>query len=476
MLTSALLLAAVAGATTPATTLPAPAQAAPDIAFTRYQLDNGLDVILAPDHSTPIVHVDIWYHVGSKDETTGLTGFAHLFEHLMFQGSISANDDYFKQLEKIGAKVNGTTNSERTNFFETVPAQYLPTALFLESDRMGWLLDALDKDKLDNQREVVKNERRQRYENPPYGLAYTDLFAALWPAGHPYAHPTIGSHEDLERASLDDVKAFFSRWYVPDNASLVISGDFDDATAKKLVQQYFGSIPKGTADRTRQTTADVTLAADTEIRQYKPVPQRKVWLAWTTPKGYAPGDADLDLLSFVLSNGEDSRLYQHLVKETGVAQDIYCGQQSLSIQSAYVCQATAAKGHTTDEVVKALDETFASVLGQSPPTKDEIDAAKANYQVGFFAGLQTISGKAETLSSYDYLQHDPGYLKKDLQRYLDATPESVEQAGKTWLTAHRVVLHILPKADEPKPVEPPPPPPPPPVETKGKKKTKKGGN
>jgi len=199
-----------------------------DLEFERFQLDNGLDVVLLPDHSTPIVHVEVWYHVGSKDEVAGRTGFAHLFEHLMFQGSANSPGEYFTPIQGVGGDLNGTTNADRTNYYETVPARYLPLALFMESDRMGHLLDVLDQGKLDNQRDVVKNERRQRYENPPYGRAFADLQGALYPEGHPYHFPTIGSHADLEAASLDDVKTFFHTWYVPNNATLVVAGDFND--------------------------------------------------------------------------------------------------------------------------------------------------------------------------------------------------------------------------------------------------------
>ncbi len=448
--------------------------AAPDaglnIPFEKYELANGLDVILAPDRSTPIVHVNVWYHVGSKDETAGLTGFAHLFEHLMFQGSPSSPGEYFKVMEEIGADLNGTTSFDRTNYFETVPAQYLPVALFLESDRMGWLLQTLDQGKLDNQRDVVRNERRQRYENPPYGEANQTLYAATWADTHPYHHMPIGTHEDLQNAKLESVSNFFETWYSPDNASLVIAGDFDPAVAKRLVEQYFGPIAKGPA-RTRPPVAPVPLTKNVEIRQYDDVPEQKVWLAYQSPPAMKPGDAELDLLSYILSDGKDSRLYYRLVKEKGVAKDVIARQGSLMLGSTFVIQATAAKGHTTTEVVAAIDEVIAEILGAKPPTAEEIDAARAGFEVGYFAELQTIASKGDMLNRYNYMAGDPGFLAQDLQRYRDADPADVLAVAKDVLGKPRVALYISPTADQPAPA--PEPAPAPPVEDGKKKKPKK---
>ncbi|MFT7520564.1 MAG: zinc protease, partial [Kiritimatiellia bacterium] len=243
----------------------------PAIAYEKYELENGLDVILAPDKSTPIVYVTVWYHVGSKDEVEGLTGFAHLFEHLMFNGSVSVPDDYFKPLQEVGASINGSTSTDRTNYHQVLPARYLPLALFMESDRMGGLLPVLSQETLDNQREVVRNERRQRYENPPYGQAYGDIMFNLYAPGHPYHHITIGSHEDLEAAKLQDVKEFFSSWYVPNNAALVVAGDFDPIQVRDLIQENFGPIPRG-PDVQRPKFERTPLAKDKVIRQFQDVP------------------------------------------------------------------------------------------------------------------------------------------------------------------------------------------------------------
>jgi len=409
----------------------------------RYALDNGLDVVLAPDRSTPIVHVQLWYHVGSKDETQGLTGFAHLFEHLMFQGSYNSPGEYFTPLQAVGASINGTTNSDRTNYFETVPAHELPLALFMESDRMGNLLPVLDQAKLDNQREVVRNERRQRYENPPYGEAFADLMAALYPEGHPYHHPTIGSHEDLQNASLDDVKDFFRTWYVPNNATLVVVGDFEPDTAKALIAEQFGWIPAG--EQPTPLSADpVVLATSTKEVQADDVPDAKVWVGWHSPAFYAPGDAEMDAVTNLLCSGKDARLTQALVKQQRIARDVGCFQYSRKLGGNFIIQATAAEGHTTDEVVAAIDAELDKLTGDAPPTADEIKAATASFESSFYGRIETISGKAGVLSSYLFFRGEPDWLQADLDRYLTLTPEAVLDAARTVLATERHELHIVP--------------------------------
>jgi zinc protease len=442
-------IAAIAGCPKPAPTT----GAAPHVPFEHYELENGLDVILAPDDSTPIVYTNVWYHVGSRDERAGLTGFAHLFEHLMFQGSKNAPGEYFGPLQEVGADVNGTTSFDRTNYFEELPAQHLPRALFLEADRMGSLLDVLDQAKLDNQRDVVRNERRQRYEVPPYGEAYKDLYAAAFPVGHPYHHMPIGSHEDLQAADLDAVGAFFRTWYVPNNASLVIAGDFDADVAKGLVEQYFGGIPRGADPQRRTEPAPVVLDQPVRLVQEDDVPEDKVWIAWHSPPSLAPGDADLDLLASVLTNGEDSRLYQALVKDSRVAKDVGAYQGSLALGSLFIISATASEGHTTDEVVAGIDRVLADVLGPNPPTVEEVDGARTAYEVGFFEGIETISGKGDMLNRYFMHTGDPGYIAQDLARYQTATPASVLEWGQRVFGPNRVTLQIRPAPTEAAPTE-----------------------
>jgi len=441
----------------PASTLPGPFPAeivreAPgsnlSIPFEEYELDNGLHVILSEDHSVPFVWVNIWYRVGSKDEEEGLTGFAHLFEHMMFQGSEHADGDYFGPLQAVGARINGTTNFDRTNYFEGVPSEHLPLALYMESDRMGWLLPAMTDERLANQQEVVRNERRQRYDNRPYGKVRLWLHEALYPVGHPYHVPTIGRHEDIENSKMADVQAFFKEWYLPNNASLAIVGDFDPAEARALVDRYFGAIPRGEQPEP-VTEAKATLSERKVLHYGSKVPHHKVWVAWHSPKLYAPGDAELDIVSGLLSDGRDSLLYQRLVKETGVAKDVAAYQSSSFLASSYVITATAAAGHTTDEVVAEIDAVMAAFL-EAPPSDEAVADAKTGWEVRAYGSLQTISNKANQLNSYYTLTGNTDYLATDLGRYLGVTPTSVHQAAQMYLGVNeRVEVHVHPREEAP---------------------------
>lgn len=419
--------------------------AAPNIPFTYYELGNGLDVTLSPDASVPFVCVNVWYDVGSKDEVAGRSGFAHLFEHLMFNGSKHADDDFFKPLQPLGARLNGSTNLDRTNYYECLPSEQLPLALFLEADRMGWLLEALTPEKLANQKEVVRNERRQNYDNPPYGHAWIELLANTYPAGHPYHIATIGKHEEIDAASLEDVKAFFQTWYVPNNASLVLTGDFDDADARRLVDQYFGPVPRG-AQPAHTRPAPVVFTEEKRLRFADKVPFDKVWVAWTTPALFEPGDAELDLLAGALSSGKESRLYAALVHDQQIAQDVSAYQSSAAWQSTFVITATAAAGHTGDELVAAIDRVLADTR-QRGITATEVEVGRTEFEVGFFGGLTSIQGKADLLNSYHTRTGDPGYLTKDLARYQNATAEAVNAAFVQWLPPDkRLVLTFGPEA------------------------------
>ena len=420
------------------------------IPFEKYELDNGLDVILSEDHSVPFVQVNIWYNVGAKDEKEGRTGFAHLFEHLMFQGSEHYDSEYFAPLQPIGARVNGTTNMDRTNYFEGVPSEYLPLALWLESDRMGWLPPAITEEKLSNQKLVVRNERRQSYEIRPYGEVWPWLYENLYASDHPYHVPTIGKHEDIENASMEDVLAFFKMWYVPNNASLVICGDFDPIVAKQLVEQYFGEIPRG-PDPSPRVDAPAALTEETVVRKTDKVPHSKVWIAWLSPKLYAEGDADLDILSTLLADGKESVLYSKLVDELQIAKDIRAYQSSSRLQSQYIIEATASKGHTTDELVAAIDEVVATFKTQSSEDEhllNQISIAKNNWEVRFYSSLQSIARKANQLNSYNIIAGDPGYIEQDLQRYMDVTSQTLlDTTQKVLNPSQRVVLHVTPEPE-----------------------------
>ena len=417
----------------------------PQIPFEKYTLSNGLQVILAPDDSVPFVWVNLWYYVGSKDEVVGRTGFAHLYEHMMFQGSAHMDDDYFQPLQRVGGQVNGTTNLDRTNFFEGVPSEYLPMALFLESDRMGWLLPAMTQEKLDNQKLVVRNERRQRYENRPYGNAWVYLLENMYPEGHPYHTATIGKHADIDAASLEDVQAFFKKWYLPNNASLVVAGDFDIAVAKAQVEQWFGAIPAGTEPELT-VAAPVSLPAEKVVRYEEYVPFPKVWLAWHSPAVLSREDAALDILSSVLTNGRDAVLYQKLVYELQIAQDVSAYQASAKLGSMFIIEATAAPGHTSDELVAAIDAVLASLRSKGT-SKADIATALTAYEVQFFESIGSIQGKANLLNNYNWLTGDPDYLAEDLARYRSIKKGYLDKVLRTWLPADkRVVMHINPKA------------------------------
>ncbi|MEL6341991.1 MAG: pitrilysin family protein [Myxococcota bacterium] len=415
-----------------------------EIPFEQYQLDNGLNVILSEDHSVPFVQVNLWYDVGSKDEEPGRTGFAHLFEHLMFQGSENLDSEYFDPLEKIGAQVNGTTSFDRTNYYEGVPSEYLPVALWLESDRMGYLLGALTEDKLANQKEVVRNERRQRYENTPYGESWTWLFENLYPEGHPYHVPTIGRHEDIDNATMDDVKAFFQKWYVPSNASLSIVGDFDPAEAKNLVEMYFGEIPGG--DKPQSITeATATLSAEKIVRKTDAVPDSKVWIAWLSPKLMAENDGEMDVLADILADGKESRLYNRLVRETQIAKDVSAFQYSLLLNGQFIITATAAEGHTSDEVVAEIDAVLEEIRSEGV-TGEEVDISKTNILAGAYDAMLTIAQKADILNAYYTQGGDPGLLDEDIARYQSVTLRSANAAFNEILVPdRRVILHVTPE-------------------------------
>ena len=415
--------------------------------YESYTLDNGLTVILAEDRDLPIVNVNVWYHVGSKDEPQGRSGFAHLFEHLMFQGSENSPGEYFERLQEVGARVNGTTNTDRTNYYEGVPAEHLPLALWLEADRMGWLLGVLDIEKLDNQREVVKNERRQRYENPPYGEVWVDMMESLYPEGHPYRHPTIGSMEDLSAASLDDVTDWFKAWYGPNNASISIVGDFDTAQAKELVEKYFGPIPQGPEPEV--TTAEPVVLSETQvIRQVEEgVPFEKVWIAWHSPALMEEGDADLDVLSSALSSGKDSRLHRRLVHELQIAKSVDAYQISRHLAGVYMIEATASAGHTTDELVAEIDAVLSAVTEEGL-TEEEVVNAQTQYEVGFYNRMRTVAQIGDSLNSYFFHTGEPDYFQKDLDRFLQVTPESATQWKTTVMGGNRIEIHVRPPTAE----------------------------
>jgi zinc protease len=417
----------------------------PLIPFEKYTLPNGLRVILHEDHSTPIVGVNIWYHVGAKNERPGRTGFAHLFEHMMFQGSKHCDRDYFGPVQEAGGRLNGSTSQDRTNYWETVPSNYLELALWMESDRMAFLLPAMTQSRLDNQRSVVKNERRQGYENRPYGLTYETLLAAMYPPEHPYSWPTIGSMADLDKASRDDVADFFRRFYHPANASLCIAGDFVPAEAKRLISKYFGPIPAGPkVEEVRPMPVD--LKEEKRIHMTDRVGLERLYVVWPTVPRFASDDAALEVLADVLAGGKTSRLEKVLVRERQIAQDVRVAQDADEAAGRMMVVATARPGHTTAELETAIHEEVRRVQDQ-PPSTEEIARAVNRFEAGQIRSLESVSGfggRADQLNMFNVLRGDPGWLAKDFERYLTVTPEGVRRVARTYLGAGRVVLEVVP--------------------------------
>lgn len=417
--------------------------ALPPIPFTQFRLRNGLRVILHEDHSTPVVSVNLWYHVGSKNEVPGRTGFAHLFEHMMFQGSKHHDDDYFKLLQQAGGSINGTTNSDRTNYFETVPANFLELALWLESDRMGYLLDALTEAKLGNQREVVKNEKRQNYDNQPYGLVGAKIAETMYPPGHPYHWLTIGSLDDVTGASMSEVTDFFRRYYVPNNASLVIAGDFQPQQARRWVEKYFGPLKRGAPIPPVKATRP-QLNGEMRLAMEDRVTLPRLYLNWHTVPHYAPDDAALDMLAYVMVNGKGSRLYKSLVYEQQIAQDISAFNSSRELAGSFSIVATARPGKTLSELESAIEKELAQIKA-NPPSAKEMERAYNTLESSFIYGLQTVRGKADQLNHYATFLNNPGYFEQDLARYRRVTPTEVQRVAKTYLTDKRLIISVSPQ-------------------------------
>jgi zinc protease len=430
----------------------AAAAAAPEVPFQMFRLKNGLTVIVHEDHTNPIVGVHVQYDVGSKDEKPGRTGFAHLFEHLMFQGSEHLPKGTADRLiEAGGGDTNGSTSSDTTQYWEQAPANALEQMLWIESDRMGFLLPTLTQDKLDNQRDVVRNERRQSYEMRPYGLTFEKILANLYDPEFPYHWMPIGSHEDLVAASLEDVREFFKRYYGPENAVLAIAGDVDTARVRALAEKWFGPIP-GKPPPAHQKPQPIPLTQERRVRMDDRVQLPRIYVAWQTPQVFAPGDAALDLASQVLADGKSARLVKRLVMDERIAQDVSAGQMSQTLGSMFLVTATPKPGVSLERLEKEIDEELAR-LASAPPTAEELERAKNKIEAGAIFGLEPVGGfggRAATLASYYLRTGDPGYLANDLARYRTATGEDVSAAVRTYLRKDaRVVLHVVPRAGAP---------------------------
>ena len=416
-----------------------------DIPFRKHVLDNGLQVVIHQDRSCPIVAVNVWYHVGSKNEARGRTGFAHLFEHLMFEGSAHHDSGYFEPLQQAGGSLNGSTNTDRTNYWEVVPANALELALWMESDRMGFLLPALTDEKFNNQRDVVLNERRQNYENRPYGMAGLALADALFPEGHPYQWATIGSPDDLRAATADDVRAFFQRYYHPANASLAIAGDVDGDRALELAALYFGGLPAGPPPDPVPPAPARAMPSRRVIEDRVELP--RLYLGWLSPAMYADGDAELDLLADVLATGKASRLYRALVYERRIATDVAAYQGSRELGSAFQIVATAVPGVGLGEIERVIQEELGR-LRAAGVSEDELGRSLALTETAFVSRLQHVGGfggKSDQLNNYNVFIGDPGYFAHDIGRYRKADIHRVRQAAHTSLDeAACVTLSVVP--------------------------------
>ena len=417
------------------------------IEFDKFTLSNGLDVILSRDDSLPVTSVNLWYHVGSKNEDEGKTGFAHLFEHVMFEGSKNHDTSFFEPLMKVGANLNGSTTPDRTNYWVDVPSNYLELLLWLESDRMGYLLEVLTDRKLDVQRDVVKNERRQNYENRPYGMAHMLLQPAVFPAPHPYNWTTIGSPEDLDNASLDDVKSFFRRFYTPNNASLAIVGDFDPDEARSLVEKYFGDIPPGPHVE-RALRMDSSLSGAVEITSYDRVQLPRLYMTWPTVPAFSDDQPALDMLAAILGDGRSSRLYRSLVYEQRSAREVHVYHHDQEISGEFMVQATANPEHSLDELESELFRQLEDIRSGNVSER-ELQRARNRIQASHVFQLERsggFGGRADQLNYYNTYTGDPEFINKDLDRYMSVGIEDVRRAA-CMLSDARVKLSIHPEAE-----------------------------
>src|SRR5688572_11258222 len=426
----------------------APPSDIPKLDIEKYTLANGLEVILSEDHRVPLVGVDLWYHVGPAHEAPGRTGFAHLLEHMMFQGSKHIESDaHFKLLAGGGATgVNGTTGFDRTNYFETMPSNQLELALWLESDRMGYLLETVDQAKLSNQQDVVRNERRQSSENRPYGIVWEAFVQSLFPKGHPYHGVIIGSHADIQAAKLDDVRDFFRQYYAPNNATIAIAGDIDKAATKKLVEKYFGTLRRGPAVPPVKVPTPV-ITAEKRIVVEDRVELPRIHIGWITPAFFKEGDADADLAASILGQGRVSRLYKKLEYEKQLAQNVTAYQYSTMLGSVFGIEATARPGHTLRELEAVINEEI-ELLRAKGPTAAEVERARNVLETQIFNGLQLVGGfggVADQLNLYNHYVGTPDYLTEDIMRRRRVTPESVRQFAQRYLAPNaRVVVHGIP--------------------------------
>src|SRR5271165_3780945 len=419
-----------------------PAHKLPSIPFEKYKLNNGLEVILSEDHTLPLVSVNLWYHVGPANEKAGRTGFAHLFEHMMFEGSQHVGAKaHFSYLEAAGATdINGTTDFDRTNYYETVPSNQLNLALWLESDRMGYLLGKLDIQNLANQRDVVRNERRQSTENTPYGLVEEGLLHSLFPKDHPYYPDIIGSHADVEAAKLEDIRAFFRQYYTPNNATIAIAGDFDRASTKAMIEKYFGTIPPGPpVPKVAVNTPPITKEVRATVTDQVQLP--RIYMGWITPPVFKTGDVECELFAQILAGGKSSRLYKSLVYDKEIAQDVSASIEGTRLGSIFELEVTAKPNVKIEDLEKAVD-TEMEKLQKDGVSAAELNRARNVTETSLVRGLQRTNGVANRLNYYNQYVGTPDYFSKDLARYDAVTPADVSRVIQTTFKKNaRVVVY-----------------------------------
>ena len=414
------------------------------VEFKKLILSNGLEVIIHQDHSLPIVAVNVWYHVGSKNERVGRTGFAHLFEHMMFEGSKNHNASHFEPLQKIGASLNGSTNSDATNYWEDVPSNGLDLALWLESDRMGFLLDTVDQKRLDIQRDVVKNERRQSYENVPYGKSHLEILPLLFPLPHPYNWPTIGYQEDLEAASISDIHDFFKKFYSPSNASLAIVGDVDLKQTEELVNVYFGDLPSvNKPDLMKRFDSPLNSNIQAEI--FDKVQFPRVYITWPAAPIFTQEEASLEILSNILGSGRSSILHRDLVYDKKISSSISCWNYGQEIASEFGIQSTISSGSNIQENIDEIQKKLEFIASGGLNDKDLI-RVKNLMETEFFTDLQNFggfNGRADQLNYFNVMAGDPSCINSDFNRYINVTLEDVKKVAEDLLDSPRVELSVL---------------------------------
>ncbi len=424
---------------------------AQDVPYEKYQLPNGLTVILHEDHSVPSACVNLWYYVGAKDEKERRSGFAHMFEHLMFMGTERVpGSDFDNIMEAGGGFNNATTSQDRTNYYSLGPSELLPTLLWLDADRLEELGQEMTQEKLDKQRAVVRNERRQSYENQPYGKSALMVSELMYPGDHPYRIPVIGTHEDLEAATVDNVKSFFDSYYVPSNASLVVAGDFDPDEIKPKIEQWFGTLPRG-SEVVRADAKPVRLDKLKRLTMTDDVQFAQVSFVYHSPALFAEGDAEMDLVASILSSGISSRLYQRLVYEEELATEVSAYQASQQLGSLFYIEVTARPGVELSTIEAAVDETVGKLVAAGP-TEQELERQKAQIEYAAMSQLQSLLRKADRLNQYQFYFGEPNSFKRDIDRYRNATLAGVQTAAKQVLTPDaRLILRVIPEIEVPEP-------------------------